>query len=425
MTFPFSSAAHAFRWLIEPIAPDSFERDYFERKPCVIERADAAYYASLLTVDDLDVALGTHNVRPGEVGVVLGQDDIPRSTYTDDAGVVDPIGVTKLFDQGATITFNQFHRRIPTLADLCSALGQVFSSRLQTNIYLTPPDAQGFKPHWDTHDVFVLQVAGRKRWCVYDAKVTLPLKGQSFDPERDDPGEATSEFELGPGGAVYIPRGLMHSARSTSGEASLHITLGVTAFTWTDFLVESVAATALRESALRHALPLRFADDEFPSEERERLVREKLEVLVTRCVAEEVWQRFRKDVLALNTPLFTDLLTSRLRGRSITPASRWTRRRGLRVELRSHRDGCVLSLLGREVQFPAVMRQAVEFIASSDEFTIADLPDCPDDEGKVVLVRRLVGEGLLRPEGEAGTVPERRGNTGATERMNGYKVPNA
>ncbi len=341
------------------------------------------------------MALGTHNVRPGEVAVVRGKEDIPRSTYTDDAGVVDPIGIARLFDEGATITFNQFHRRIPTLGDLCSALGKVFSSRLQTNIYLTPPDAQGFKPHWDTHDVFVLQVAGRKQWSVYDAKVTLPLKGQGFDPERDTPGEVTTEFELGPGSAVYIPRGLMHSARSTS-EASLHITLGITAFTWTDFLVETVAATALREPALRHALPLRFADGGFPPEERERLVREKLEVLVTRCVPAEVWERFRNDVLALNAPLFTDVLSSRLRDQSIGQASRWTRRRGLRVDLRSRGEGCVLFLLGKEVQFPPVMRQAVEFIVKSDSFVTADVPKCPDDEGKTVLVRRLVREGLLQ-----------------------------
>ena len=37
----------------------------------------------------------------------------------------------------------------------------------------------------------------------------------------------------------------MHSARST-GQASLHITLGLTAFTWAEFLVESVTAAALR-----------------------------------------------------------------------------------------------------------------------------------------------------------------------------------
>ena len=82
---------------------------------------------------------------------------------------------------------------------------RVLGSRAQTNIYLTPPDAQGFAARWDTHDVFVLQVAGRKQWTVYDAKVTLPLKGQAFDPERDAPGPATDQFDLGAGGQVRCP----------------------------------------------------------------------------------------------------------------------------------------------------------------------------------------------------------------------------
>ena len=60
---------------------------------------------------------------------------------------------------------------MPALARLCAVLGSAFSSWSRPNVYLTPLDAHGFAPHCDTHDVFVLQITGTKRWSSYDTKV--------------------------------------------------------------------------------------------------------------------------------------------------------------------------------------------------------------------------------------------------------------
>ena len=379
------------------MATSEFERDFYERRLCHITRTDPDYYAHLLSVRDLDVVLGTHNVTHLEISLVRGEDDVPRSAYTHGSGRIDPLGVAKQFDEGATVIFNQLHRRVPVLGELCVSLGRAFGSRLQTNIYLTPPAAQGFKPHWDTHDVFVLQISGEKRWSVYDTKVTLPLKGQVFDRDRDVPGPVTGQFELGPGSAVYIPRGVMHSARS-SDEASLHITLGLTAFTWTDFLLESVAAAALQDESLRQSLPLRFADESFPAEARERLVREKLETLGSRLAPAEVWQHFRNELLVLNTPLFTDVFGLRLRADALTLTSRVRRRQGLLVELENRSVDCVLCFCGQELRFPSRVLPAVEFVTTTDTFTVSDIPDCFDQESKVTFVSRLVREGLLQAD---------------------------
>ena len=392
---PGRAGSDAFAWLIHPLETSAFEQDFFERRLCLITRTDPDYYACLLGIRDLDVVLGTHNVTHPEISLVRGEDDVPKSAYTHATGRIDPLGVAKQFDEGATVTFNQLHGRVPVLGEFCASLGKVFGSRLQTNIYLTPPDAQGFKPHWDTHDVFVLQISGRKRWSVYDTKVTLPLKGQGFDPAREVPGPVTEQFELGPGSAVYIPRGLMHSARS-SDEASLHITLGLTTFTWTDFLLESVAAAALQDESLRQSLPLRFADEDFPVEARDRLVREKLETLRSRLAPAEVLQHFRNELLALNTPLFTDIFGSRLRADALTLTSRIRRRRGLLVEFENRAADCALSFCGQELRFPSRMLPAVEFVAATDMFTVSDVPDCLDTESKITLVNRLVREGLLQ-----------------------------
>jgi len=383
-----------YAWLIDPLPTEEFERDYYEQRLLHIRRRAFPYYAELLAVADLDIVLGTHAAGHRDVKLVRGDGDVPVGEYTNSGGRVRPLEVARHFDDGATVIFNHLHTRVPTLARLCVALGRCFSSRIQTNVYLTPPDAQGFAPHWDTHDVFVLQVSGTKRWSIYDTRVRLPLRGQRFE-RGTPPGDVSDEFELGPGSALYLPRGLMHSARSTE-EASLHITLGLTAFTWAEFLVESVTAAALEDESLRRNLPREFAREAFPAAERERLFAEKLALVQSRFDPEVVWRRFTDEILATDVPLFTDLLGQRLRGDPLTPGSRVRRRVGLLTEAVTEGETCLLRFCGRELRLPVGVWPALRFATTTDEFAVEDLPDCLDVEGKLTLVTRLVREGVLQ-----------------------------
>lgn len=36
--------------------------------------------------------------------------------------------------------------------------------------YLTPPGTQGFAPHYDDIEAFVLQLEGKKKWKLYNAR---------------------------------------------------------------------------------------------------------------------------------------------------------------------------------------------------------------------------------------------------------------
>ncbi len=383
-----------YAWLIDPLPTAEFERDYYEQRLLHIRRQALAYYAELLSVTDLDIVLGTHAAGHRDIKLVRGDGNVASREYANDAGRVQPLEVARHFDDGATVVFNQLHTRVPALARLCVALGRRFSSRVQTNVYLTPPDAQGFAPHWDTHDVFVLQISGTKRWSIYDTKVRLPLKGQRFEPGTS-PGDVSDEFELGPGSAAYLPRGLMHSARSTD-QTSLHVTLGLTAFTWAEFLVESVTAAALGEESLRRNLPRDFARAGFPAGERERLFGEKLALVQSRFDPEVVWRRFTDEILATDVPLFTDLLGERLCADPLAPHSRVGRRDGLLTEAVQEDETCLLRYCGRELRLPAGVWPALRFATTADEFAVEDLPDCLDAEGKLTLVARLLREGVLQ-----------------------------
>ena len=359
-----------------------------------IRRDEPTYYGGILSAGDLDTVLGTHWASFPDISLVRGGEDVPATEYTSESGRIQALDVARQFDGGATVIFRQVQRRVPALARLCVAVGSSFSSRAQANVYLTPANSRGFDPHWDTHDVFVLQVSGTKRWSIHDTKVSLPLRGQRCEPGTPA-GELTDEFELRPGSAVYIPRGLMHSAQS-AGEASLHITLGLTAFTWAEFLVETVTAAALQEESLRQNLPRAFAREDFPITERQRLLGEKLAFVQSRFDAADVWNRFAAEVLSTDVPLFTDLLAQRLDRHRPTLASRVQRRPGLLTDTVAEGESCHLKFCGRELRFPLAAWPAVRFATTTAEFAVKDLPDCLDADGKLTLVTRLVREGVLR-----------------------------
>jgi hypothetical protein len=103
------------------------------------------------------------------------------------------------------------HRLHPPVAAFCRELAAELGHPTQCNAYLTPGGQnQGFDFHHDTHDVFVLQVSGRKRWIVHEPVVRLPLSSQPqagahLVPEGAEP---LMDVELLAGDALYLPRGL-------------------------------------------------------------------------------------------------------------------------------------------------------------------------------------------------------------------------
>ena len=60
-------------------------------------------------------------------------------------------------------------------------------------------------------------------------------------------------------------------------------------------------------------------------------------------------------------------------------------------------DGAALAFEGRTLRFPDRIADELEYLVTADgPFTAADLPGSLDDDGRLVLVRRLVREGFLR-----------------------------
>src|SRR5262245_30939691 len=292
----------SFEWLIDPVAPKAFLSDYYERKPLLIEGRDPAKFSSLLSVEAIDRHLSGSSPTHPEVFLVDAARELKPTDYAfPESGRIDLPRVYQLFQSGATISVRQLHERVVPLAALCRAMEHVFSSHFQTNIYLSPRDAQGFKTHFDSHDVFVLQVSGSKHWTLCDTLIELPLRGQGFDPDKHIPGPPTREFTIHAGDVFYCPRGLFHAARATN-EVSLHITLGLIGKTWADVMIEAVSEACLASPAFRAHLPVGYANPGFDMRQAEATFRLLLEDFARNARLAPILVRFAESFVTSRRP---------------------------------------------------------------------------------------------------------------------------
>jgi hypothetical protein len=302
-------------------------------------------------------------------------------------GMADVPRVLDEVERGATVVLQGLHLTWHPLAVYSRALEARLGHPVQTNAYLTPRRSQGLPVHHDTHDVFVLQVAGTKRWLVYDPVLELPLRDQRYSPELGEPGETVLDVVLGPGDTLYLPRGWLHEAL-TSNDDSLHLTVGVNVVPWI--------------SALRAALD-RCADDvafrrSVPADGRGG--EELLERLAVRLDPAEVAAAARARFVAGRRPVREAGLTE-LRGLDELETRTVVERRGTVIaDLVETGDTVALVFEGKRVGFPAFVRPDLEHVLTVEGgFSAADLPGGLDEDGRLVLVRRLVREGFLRLAG--------------------------
>ncbi|TCH97432.1 hypothetical protein EJV46_14965 [Roseococcus sp. SYP-B2431] len=221
--------------------------------------AEPSRFDHLVSVAAIDAHLRTDGARSPRISMAdesrSGSAGVPEHEYALPDGRVDLPALLARFDAGASLVVSQFHETHPPLADFCRGLERLFLHGVQANIYLTPPAAQGFRTHYDTHDVFVLQVEGRKRWRVWDGEPLPRPTRRTPWPGNMQPAGEPHELTMSPGDLLYIPRGVMHDAATLPGERSLHITLGLLEASWAQAIRSLVDELELSDPVLRESVP--------------------------------------------------------------------------------------------------------------------------------------------------------------------------
>jgi lysine-specific demethylase/histidyl-hydroxylase NO66 len=385
--------------------PAAFVRDHWARAPLLRRGAGPDGFDDLLSLDDVDRILSTTAPRVPLFRMVKDGKPLPSSAYTKSGRIgsmplsdlADPGRIFDQFAGGATIVLQGLQRYWSPLTAFTRDLELFLTHPVQVNAYLTPPASRGLGVHHDTHDVFVLQVHGRKLWQVWDAAVPFPLGHQTkLPPGAEAPTEAPLvEAELAPGDCLYVPRGFRHAAR-TAETASLHLTVGMLTYNWNDLLRE-VLDLATEETWFREGLPVGFADDPAALEaslaERVAELRRFLDKVDLTRVAERAVNRFWTN----RAPMLQGQLRQLLTLDELDEATVLERRPGTTCRLRLTGDRLELLLGDRTLTMPARLEPALRQVVAADRLTPADLAGHLDGPSRLVLVRRLVREGLLQP----------------------------
>jgi hypothetical protein len=380
--------------IFAPVSTDNFFARYWQREPL---RATRKRQDCLLTLADVD-ELVSSITSLDDGWLMLTKDGVPKTNASVRSrdGSVDLAAIYAAYDDGYTLILTMLQQRWPAIRVLCRDLerdlllhGVILSRGIRANLYLTPADARGFDPHYDNHDVIVLQLEGDKNWRVYGQHRPRPIHAQRHRSEQLPP--LVLKETMRPGQSLYLPRGFYHEA-STGKGFSMHLTLSVSPITWIDLMTRMLPSL----ESFCETLPLlpQQAGDASLREQFDQLLRLLLEsgdaAQVARSIADE-------SLIALD-PLLDDGFGQRASSRSLTLDTRVRRRRGAIVRLRS--DGTRASLIfpGSGFRGPNELAQLFRFIVDHDSFRIGELPDVVTGDSKIEVVRQLVGDGLLRVE---------------------------
>ena len=383
-----------------------FAAEVWSRRTLLRARSTGADLTGLLTLDDVDTLLGSHALRTPFVRIAKDGHVAAASTFTRPGGVGARIGdqidgdrVTELLADGSTVVLQGLHRAWPSVQDFVTGLTVDLGHPVQANAYLTPPAARGFAAHYDTHDVFVVQLAGTKQWTVHTPAVDAAGGLADWTQHRDavaDIAQHPPELDvlLTPGDVLYLPRGWIHSAQANDA-LSLHLTLGVHPYTARDVL-DAAVSEALADLPVHGALPagIDVSDPDAIEQTLESVRRslgDALAAVKTDAVAARLAARRHRDVRP--EPLRP---TAQVSAALAVDDVRVTLRAGVRPRVQEGPAGVELVLDGRALSFPSTHLDALRRVAAADELVPAHLPGL-DAESARELVRGLLLAGVLVP----------------------------
>jgi hypothetical protein len=306
-------------WLAHPLAARVLLDVYFERRPVHLARRDGSYHSMLshawdsvngnvgfrarggaymaarATKRGVDVQPFQYWRAPEVVETSTAAEVAAGQKTSDRHAAWDPDALLHLHREGFTLQYPAIEghaekqkqkmkktkkkkKKIETLRlrEFATTLTNALGAYTRLNMYVTPPGQQGFKSHFDSHDVYVLQIQGKKRWRVFAVPlVAHPVSDwgeKKLARARSSLGEPLLDVVIQPGDALFIPRGFVHEADCLDADldtVAVHITVAVNTVKVADavflasrFCLSGEPGSADALQRLKRVLRQRAASDE-------------------------------------------------------------------------------------------------------------------------------------------------------------------
>jgi hypothetical protein len=252
--------------ILAPVTPERFFAEFHDRQPLHVE-GHAEKFASVLDWAGINRLLGmTHIWTETSLKLVMDSVTVPPAQYSvkavsrDGASVLQPLApkVLEWVRRGASVVMNDVDSLTPGLAAVSEALEGAGLGKAQANVYISFQAHKAFHAHYDTHDVWAVQVEGEKTWNIWEGRADYPIahpafRGQPQEVHERAKGRLRAKVRLKKGDLLYLPRGWYHDALA-EGPNSVHVAYGVHAALGMDAL-NILTERALYDSLFRQPLP--------------------------------------------------------------------------------------------------------------------------------------------------------------------------
>jgi ribosomal protein L16 Arg81 hydroxylase len=249
-------------WLLTPLAVETFLDKVWTTTHYHVKRHCAGYFDSLLRAPSAaDELLELFRREPSAVRLMRENDKKSGSdSYQLGDGSLDLVGIRNDFADGFTIVVDGVERYVRAIASLAHSIEVELNFPVQVNAYITPPGSRGLVPHYDDHDVLVVQIQGSKVWHLYDVDIAPHAMQRRDKAVAADGLPSPSDVRLEVGDVLYMPRGLVHAA-DAGAEPSVHLTFGIHAPTALTLAIGALYSLSFRDDRLNAQLPPRHLDD--------------------------------------------------------------------------------------------------------------------------------------------------------------------
>lgn len=252
--------------LLAPVTPERFFAEHYDRQPLHV-RGDPAKFAQVLSWRQINRLLDMTHVWSGtSLKLVMDSQAVPpeqfctRAMGRDGAQLLQPDArlVQEWIGRGASVVMNDVDSLTPGLASVSNALEAAGLGKAQANVYISWQSHKAFRTHYDTHDVWAVQVEGEKDWNIWEGRAEWPIphpvfKGQPQAHHDQARGKLREVVKMRPGDLLYLPRGWYHDALAEA-PASVHVAYGVHAPLGMD-LMNILVERVLYDTEFRKPLP--------------------------------------------------------------------------------------------------------------------------------------------------------------------------
>ncbi len=239
---------YGIEYLIYPYKINDFVKNFLNEKSLHI-LGHSKKFSELFTWNDVNYLINYGTLDYPRTRLALDKEVLPQEALEN---------IDYWLRQGATLIIDHLEKKHPKIYEFSAYLHRNINTNIQINCYVSQPGKQGFDCHYDTHDVFIIQIQGKKTWFISEPTIKYPLKRQK-KITTTPPESPYLECSLAEGDVLYIPKGHWHYAIAV--EPSIHLTIGILSRTGIDFLKWMV--DELRDEELfRKNLPIVLAGEQ-------------------------------------------------------------------------------------------------------------------------------------------------------------------